>query len=55
MGHTGNIITKDFIRQMSVPVENRAYFGDGDRFNSNPVNTVLLCLVLELQHIKSWN
>ena len=36
MGCTGNIIIKDFLRQMCVALENSAYFGDGDSFNSNP-------------------
>ena len=36
MGRTGNMIIKDFIRQMCVPLENSAYFGDGDGINSNP-------------------
>ena len=36
MGHTGNMIIKDFIRQICVTLENSVYFGDGDRFNSNP-------------------
>ena len=36
MGRTGNMIIKDFLRQMCVPLENSAYFGDGDGFNSNP-------------------
>ena len=36
MGHTGNMIMKDFIRQVCVPLENSVYFGDGDGFNSNP-------------------
>ena len=39
MGRTRNMIIKDFIsmiRQMCVPVENSAYFGDGDSVNSNP-------------------
>ena len=35
MGHTGNMIIKNFIRQMCVPLENSVYFGDGDGFNSN--------------------
>ena len=35
MGHTGNVIIKDFIRQMCVPLENSVYFDDGDGFNSN--------------------
>ena len=30
MGHTGNMIIKDFIRQMCVLLENSLYFGDGD-------------------------
>ena len=30
MGHTGNMIIKDFIRQMCVPLENSVYFGDWD-------------------------
>ena len=33
MGRTGNMIIKDFLRQMCVPLENNAYFGDGDTFN----------------------
>ena len=33
---TGNIIIKDCIRQMSVPLENSVYFGDGDGINSKP-------------------
>ena len=36
MEHTGNTIIKDFIRQMWVPLENSAYFGDGDGINWNP-------------------
>ena len=36
MEHTGNMIIKDFIRQMWVPLENSAYFGDGDGINWNP-------------------
>ena len=36
MGRTGNMIFKDFLRQMCVPSENSADFGDGDGFNSNP-------------------
>ena len=35
MGHTGNMIIKDFIREMCVPIENSVYFGDGDGVNSN--------------------
>ena len=34
MGRTGNMIIKDFVRQMCVPLENSVYF-DGDSFNSN--------------------
>ena len=37
MGHTGITIIQDFIRQMCVPLENSAYFGDGDGVDSNPV------------------
>ena len=36
MGHNGNLIIKDFIRQMCVPLENSVYFGDGDGVNSDP-------------------
>ena len=36
MGRTGNMIIKDCLRQMCVPIENSAYFGDGGGFNSNP-------------------
>ena len=36
MGQTGNLVIKDFIRQMCVPLENSVYFDDGDGFNSNP-------------------
>ena len=38
MGHTvtGNMIIKDFIRQVCVPLKNSVYFGDGDGLNSNP-------------------
>ena len=36
MGRTGNKIIKDCIRQICVPLENSAYFGDGDDVNSNP-------------------
>ena len=32
----GNKIIKDFIRQMCIPLESTAYFGDGDGVNSNP-------------------
>ena len=52
------MIIKDFLRQMCVPLENSAYFGDGDGFNSNPdqrsppttyvnsdYNAVVRCLV----------
>ena len=46
MGRTGNMIIKDFLRQMRVPLENSPYFGDGDGFNSNPKFT--LCIFLEL-------
>ena len=35
MGYTGNMIMKDFMRQMCVPFENSAYFGDGDGVCSN--------------------
>ena len=35
MGHTGNMIIEDCVRQMCVPLENSVYFGDGDGFNSN--------------------
>ena len=41
MGHIGNMIIKDFIRQMCVPLENRVYFGDGDGFNSNPASLMI--------------
>ena len=30
MGRTKNMIIKDFQRQMCVPLENSAYFGDGE-------------------------
>ena len=36
VGRTENMIIKDFIRQMYVPSENSAYFGDGDGVNSTP-------------------
>ena len=36
MGQTGNMVIKDFIRQMCVPLENSVYFDDGDGSNSNP-------------------
>ena len=36
MGHTGNMIIKNFLRQMCLPLENRAYVGDGNGFNSKP-------------------
>ena len=39
MGHTGNMIIKDFVRQMCVPLENSVYSGDGDSFDSNPGST----------------
>ena len=45
MGHTGNMIIKDFIRQMCVPLENNVYFGDGDGFNSNPEQMLTLHLI----------
>ena len=35
---TGNMIIENGIRQMCVPVENIAYFGDGDTVSSNPGN-----------------
>ena len=40
MGCTGNMVMKDFLRQMCVPLENSAYFGDGDGFNSNPASVM---------------
>ena len=40
MGCTRNTVIKDFLKQMCVPLENSAYFGDGDSFNSNPGDTV---------------
>ena len=43
MGCTGNIIIKDFLRQMCVPLENNAYFGDGDGFNTNPAQVMAWC------------
>ena len=36
MGRTGNIIIEDFRRQICVPLENSAYFCDGDGVDSNP-------------------
>ena len=30
----GSMVFKDFLRQMCILLENRAYFGDGDGFNS---------------------
>ena len=36
MGRTGNMIIKDLLRQMCVPLENSAHFGDGGGFKSNP-------------------
>ena len=36
MGRIGNMIIKDFLRQMCVPLENSAYSSDGDGFNLNP-------------------
>ena len=41
MGHTGNMIIEDFMRQICVPLENNAYFGDGDGVDSNPYIWVL--------------
>ena len=36
LGRTGNMIIEDFMRQICVPLENSAYFGNGDGFDSNP-------------------
>ena len=36
MGRAGNMIIEDFMRQICVPLENIAYFGDGDGIDSNP-------------------
>ena len=36
MGRTGNMIIKDFVREMCIPLENSAHFGDGDDVDSNP-------------------
>ena len=36
MGWSGNMIIKDFIRQICVSLENNVYFGDWDGFKSNP-------------------
>ena len=36
MGCAGNMIIEDFMRQICVPLENSAYFGDGDGIDSNP-------------------
>ena len=36
MGHTENMIIKDFIMQMCVRLENSLYFSGGDSFSSNP-------------------
>ena len=41
MGHTGNMIIKDFIRQIYVPLENSVYFGDGEGLDSNPESACL--------------
>ena len=35
-GCTGNMIIKDFVREIHVPLENSAYFSDGDGVDSNP-------------------
>ena len=50
MGHTGNVIIKDFMGQMCVPFENSAYFGDGACFNSNPVCNRVKCPISSTPH-----
>ena len=53
MGHIGNIIIKKFQRQMCVPLENSAYFGDEDGFNSNPdINGVIVVRLYQNEAIR---
>ena len=40
MGHTGNMISNDDLRQMCVPLEDGVYIGDGDGLHSNPENAM---------------
>ena len=52
MGRTVKFIMKDFHRRMCVPLENSAYFGDEDSFNSNPVTIISKDFSVLL--FKSW-
>ena len=36
MGSTANMIIQDVVRQMYAPLENSAYFVDGDSIDLNP-------------------
>ena len=45
MGCTENMIIKDFVRQMCIPLENSAYFGDGD----NVIRTLHIYVGLDLE------
>ena len=36
MGHTGNMIIKNFTRQMCIPLETCSYFGDWAGVDTNP-------------------
>ena len=48
------MIIKDFIRQMCVPLENGAYFGDGDGFKSNPVKWLRNYGTWSMWHHYTW-
>ena len=53
MGRTENMIITDFLRQMCVRLENNAYLGDGDGFNSNP-DEIASASELTLKHMGEY-
>ena len=50
MGRTGNMIIKDFMRQMCIPLDNM-YFGDGDGISSNPDSQWLIMLSMNMNYM----
>ena len=50
--HDSLMIVKDFLWQMCVPLENSTYFGDGNGFNSNPIDFMIFYNVTSHEILK---